>query len=393
MQPYTHQGARPQRYRGTHPAARVPASPPRPRPGCPTHALAHGTTGLPRRRGSRRISLVLALAFTWAALPAGSAAAWTGAGHRLIALLAYFQLPAETRRQVVTALQSHERYRTDFLDSEYFPAKASPAEQESWLFAQAATWPDLVRDLDEPLKQKFHRPRWHYINHPVFLTPSDREALAERVEVQLEYRWDPDQQAETLNIVQALHKNASQLRDPYCSPREKAVAWCWMLHLVGDVHQPLHTTKLFDRRVFRHVFFGDLGGNRILFDPEGKSNLHSRWDGLLNSPQASWNDVRSQAQRILADKRLVAEGQRSAQEMRYPQWVDESVTLSKQLGYAPELREQLEQAGLQGRRQGSRGLAITPPSAAYLEQAGRAARKRAVAAGFRLAKQIEILVQ
>ena len=56
----------------------------------------------------------------------------------------------------------------------------------------------------------------------------------------------------------------------------KAVAYCWLMHLVGDIHQPLHFTALFSQDRFPQ---GDRGGNDIPLT-QGR-NLHALWDNLL----------------------------------------------------------------------------------------------------------------
>ena len=57
----------------------------------------------------------------------------------------------------------------------------------------------------------------------------------------------------------------------------------WLLHLVGDIHQPLHAAT----RVTAAQFYGDNGGNsvRICQDTlcNATTNLHSVWDGVLSS--------------------------------------------------------------------------------------------------------------
>ena len=53
---------------------------------------------------------------------------------------------------------------------------------------------------------------------------------------------------------------------------DKAILLCWLFHLVGDIHQPLHCSAMFTPRLFSE---GDRGGNSIKV---GKYNLHSTWD-------------------------------------------------------------------------------------------------------------------
>jgi hypothetical protein len=61
---------------------------------------------------------------------------------------------------------------------------------------------------------------------------------------------------------------------------QRAIALAWVLHLVGDIHQPLHCSA----RVTSTELQGDRGGNLFLLDTTGTNsrNLHSYWDGILS---------------------------------------------------------------------------------------------------------------
>ena len=84
-----------------------------------------------------------------------------------------------------------------------------------------------------------------------------------------------------LNIVQALQGNLLVWRDEAASDTERAIALCWILHLTGDLHEPLHNVALFSRAYFPE---GDRGGNLIAVKRDDDvTNLHSVWDGLANS--------------------------------------------------------------------------------------------------------------
>ena len=72
------------------------------------------------------------------------------------------------------------------------------------------------------------------------------------------------------------------MRDPAASNADKAIAIAWILHLSGDIHQPLHTSA----RVTDTEPKGDQGGNLFLLTPEGtprdkQVNLHWFWDSIV----------------------------------------------------------------------------------------------------------------
>src|SRR4051812_10291331 len=148
-------------------------------------------------------------------------------------------------------------------------AKGDKAKQDHWIFQQAATWPDIVR------KTKNDRPNWHFIDIPQYLDPSDQMAFANRLPVNVATEYPGRTPLENMNVVQAITFCRAMLNGK-AGPDVKAQAYCWLLHLVGDIHQPLHSTALFS---VDHFPKGDKGGNEILIT-KGK-NLHSLWDGLL----------------------------------------------------------------------------------------------------------------
>lgn len=91
--------------------------------------------------------------------------------------------------------------------------------------------------------------------------------------------YDEADNAETqeqYNIIQATKLCVAVLNDDSADDEEKAKHLCWLFHLVGDLHQPMHTTALFTTERFSE---GDRGGNETEITPG--SNLHSFWDSRL----------------------------------------------------------------------------------------------------------------
>ena len=72
------------------------------------------------------------------------------------------------------------------------------------------------------------------------------------------------------------------LKDPKKTNEERLFALKFLVHLVGDVHQPLHVGHAEDR-----------GGNSITTSWRGRdSNLHSTWDGdLVEYPGFSYSEM------------------------------------------------------------------------------------------------------
>jgi hypothetical protein len=235
-------------------------------------------------RQSRRINEVwvvkkygpglLLFAFCWAS----SAHAWNATGHKATAEIAYGLLLPEQQDYVSRILRAHPRFREDFAG--HMPENienGTHAEQANWIFQQASIWPDILRDIDEDERAKYHRGNWHYINLPVYLEEDDKQRVDAKLAHNMSLDFSPPLR-QNLNVIQALKGNLLVWNDAKASDAEKAVALCWILHLVGDMHQPLHTVALFSSRFFPE---GDRGGNsvQVSWSPE-PINLHAVWDGL-----------------------------------------------------------------------------------------------------------------
>ncbi len=169
--------------------------------------------------------------------------AWGAVGHQAVARIAENHLSATAKRGVARIL-GHET------------------------LALASTWPDEVRS--DP--QYSYTGPWHYLN---VATGLDFYSFAMRVK-------QPAAQQKPLanlsaapvvptNAYTALLQMRKDLKDPGKTAEEKLFALKFLVHLVGDVHQPLHVGHADDR-----------GGNSIPVSWRGHdTNLHSVWDGDL----------------------------------------------------------------------------------------------------------------
>jgi hypothetical protein len=146
---------------------------------------------------------------------------------------------------------------------------AGVREQE--FFRLASTWADIVREGAKAERQEarperqtaYHRSEWHYINwfwRPGLHGPVDATDLL----------------PSSTNVVERLQSLVKVLPDSTRPAGERAIDLAWVLHLVGDIHQPLHTSA----RVTETEPRGDAGGN--LFKLDGDRNLHAYWDGIVD---------------------------------------------------------------------------------------------------------------
>jgi hypothetical protein len=90
---------------------------------------------------------------------------------------------------------------------------------------QAARWADDIRSQDRAQ----NKPRWHYINFP--FKPEGQPASVQIGE------------PAPVNILTAMAENERAVRNE-TDPERRAIALAWLFHLVGDIHQPLHTAAI-----------------------------------------------------------------------------------------------------------------------------------------------------
>ena len=218
--------------------------------------------------------------------------AWNEAAHKMTAGIA-FELLSEKQQQAAAVLHAHPRFRQDFAAA--MPqeiASGSERAKALWMFERASIWPDLVQHLGEAVGARYHRGTWHYINLPVFLSAEDETELARSLHHNVSTEFAPPLR-DNLNVVQALKGNLLVWRDESASAADRAMALCWILHLIGDLHQPLHNVALISREYFPQ---GDRGGNSIAIRRKHDvTNLHAVWDGLPNRSDDLTPDEKTKA--------------------------------------------------------------------------------------------------
>jgi hypothetical protein len=296
---------------------------------------------------------------TLAILLASPALAWNALGHRVVAEIAWQQIDPETRQEVVDTLKRHPRFGEDFIAR--MPADVANGDQERqdrWIFWQAAVWPDVARG------GPFDRPTWHYINFPTFI-----DGKRVPVGAQLETKYPGSTPIDKLNCIQAVKYAQEVLQDRKAGPDAKALAYCWLFHLVGDMHQPMHSTALFCEQYPR----GDKGGNEIPL-VQGR-NLHSLWDNLLGRNDR-YQGVMREAEQLKANRKLWEVDAKAKPET----WITEGQGLAQDFAYDAAIIDTV--------RATAPGSDVSPIvlSDEYLKSAGAHARQRVVTAGLRLSE-------
>jgi hypothetical protein len=206
-----------------------------------------------------RTALIALAALALASRPAY---AWDELGHRVVARIAWDNLTPAARAAAVRLLMNAPA-NTGL--REMLPPATPEAERGRELFVLAAVWPDVVRSRTH-MGNAYAHGDWHYVNffweQPVPGGPG--HALPEH-----------PLDGQLLNQLPRLQ---ATLADPAAGDSARSVALAWLLHLVGDAHQPLHNSA----RITPQDPQGDRGGNLFLLGGlYPRNNLHAYWDSLV----------------------------------------------------------------------------------------------------------------
>ena len=331
------------------------------------------------------LSLWLLLAGACASLLPAVAQAWDATGHRLSAYVAWEFMTADTRDKALTLLRAHPRFQADFLDNMPAEIRALDSQQQQrWLFGQAAIWPDLARGLSGADRRRYDHPDWHWIDGAWLRDEAVRHGnLYINTEPHADIAGMPAERvrrrAQAENVVNAIDLSSYQLSSNQSAP-DQALALSWLLHLAGDIHQPLHTGALVSERLFAQ---GDRGGNAIsvrLPGAESEENLHAVWDRAMRgtAPETAMRMLLAIARDIAADTQYT--------EYAPTRWLQESRDLLISSVYPDAIVSDVLRSENTGNQPGTTLL-----DSAYVEQMQIIALQRIAEAGIRIAKTLENL--
>jgi hypothetical protein len=174
-------------------------------------------------------------------------------------------------------------------------------------FIKASTWADDIKGLPEysPAVNQLH-----FINNQV---PKPGEVL-------------------TPNIVTALRDYVNTLQTG-STLQARAEALRFIIHFVGDIHQPLHCAVRVDAKGI-----GDQSGNRVFIqvaDSSGRlrtDRLHGYWDAGLNTFEGSTDTIATRIENANPDQE--PNMQIDPINFNFQNWSDESFKLAKDVAYA-----------------------------------------------------------
>lgn len=255
-----------------------------------------------------------------------TAQAWNGVGHELVSRVAWLNLSPTAQQRAIELLEGTDE---DLAIQAMRPTFGARRDQV-W-FERVSTWPDWVRS-ELPSE---NRSGWHYTNF--FWT---QDAKGRPVDL-------PERSGAPVNIVTELPRLIGVLGDESRPASERGVALAWVLHLVGDLHQPLHCSA----RVTAEDPEGDRGGNDFKLAPAvpgredwRRDNLHRLWDSSLTRqwPKSFWESDWRYRERLLeriagADVQGISDEAPESTEAAVLAWAREGFALAKEACYPSAL--------------------------------------------------------
>jgi S1/P1 Nuclease len=182
-----------------------------------------------------------------------------------------------------------------------------------------------------------------------------------------------------VNILTALAENQSVVNKENDRDR-RAVALAWLFHLLGDIHQPLHTAQLFTVDYPN----GDRGGNEIcvrVTQAGQPMDLHRFWDGVITS-SSNLTRLRSEATALRNRQEFQRSQLTELANTDFESWAKESFEIATKIAYRNEGRIGIPK----GENRDCRDVKAVPMlPVGYVVSASRIADRRIILAGYRFA--------
>jgi hypothetical protein len=281
-----------------------------------------------------------------------------------VAYVAYQKLSPAEKARVSVLLQLNPNYQRWLT---YIPSGTSGADRDMYVFMMAATWPDEIKAMgshfvgtDTPphaelatlndgyTAMKTHK-YWHFSDVPLGSDTANPAPLSVPTVTQ--------------KITAFRAALASKEADPI-----KSYDLVWLIHLVGDVHQPLHCST----RVSAANPRGDEGGNLVVVNGPAKE-LHAFWDGALGE-----GDTKNFMTAVKVGESLPEPDAALVNDDKEDDWAAESYALAGSSVYVDPIGP---------------GLGSFTVTTAYTANAQHIAKQRVALAGARLASVLKTALQ
>ena len=210
----------------------------------------------------------------------GSLFGWGSVGHMTVAYVAYQHLTQAAKKRANALIKLNPNYKNGTWAA-LIPKGTATKDRPMMFFMIAATWPDQIKSekgytddgsdngerpdgatssQNTGYTDHLHHKYWHFVDTPFSTDGTPLGPIP-----------SPNAEERIVTFRAAL---ASGDPDPL-----KSYDLVWLLHLIGDVHQPLHSAT----RVSAPDPQGDSGGNgvKLCGSPcKSKTALHAFWDDI-----------------------------------------------------------------------------------------------------------------
>lgn len=253
----------------------------------------------------------------------GTAQAWWDEGHMQIAYVAFRRLEPQVRERADALLRLNPDYAT------WTAGAPDEATAKLYAFVHAATWADDIKtkrygyERDDPRSSTAGR-NIGYADH-------DQHAYWHFKDVASSPDGTPLPPPDPVDAVTQLRLMIAALPPSSgASDGLRSYDLVWTLHLVGDLHQPLHAANRFTHAIPK----GDGGGNAEAVIPATGETLalHAYWDRILggySSPYGAVFDADAKGGLASMTADPVA-----AKVLDPEQWAQESAALAERYAYA-----------------------------------------------------------
>ncbi len=253
------------------------------------------------------MKFILPLLLVLSAIP--KAHAWSEETHMTTGAIAFDTLQ-RLNPQILADLEQiimeHPHYNLMLRKTENLHGRAKLRVMMQWM----ARWPDDIRGT------KYSHPEWH---------------TELRVVYGRTWLWPFRNQS----ALDGLDINYRILSDKSASKKERAIAASWLLHIIGDIQQPLHAGH---QMTAEFPATDEAGLLAYIYKPDGKIiNLHQYWDRMLDKSgsvqtTSDYWSPRLQKQWPYGSKTMIT--YKGDINIQFSNWLDETMLIAKKFAYS-----------------------------------------------------------
>ncbi len=297
-------------------------------------------------------------ALSIAALYPAAAMAWSEESHMTTGAIAYDDL-ANSDPAVLSQLEKIILAHPHYLELAAHAGGLTGAERTRVIFEWLARWPDDMNGT------QFEHRSWHY-------------------ELRVVYGWTWLWPFRNGDASEAFDINYRTLSDPNAPDAERAIALAWLIHIVGDIQQPLHA----GHQMNGNFYLTDEAGTLAFIRKEvggGAINLHQYWDKSIDIPgpvDATANTWSGALPNLWPRGKISELTYPGTAPVQFGLWLDESMHLAEKVAY--------KGTALKATPAASDAPVATPSEFRFVQELSK---RRVATAGYRIADTIKMALR